>query len=156
MPDETNRRQMFVLYATKRGKREQITRERDRKLAEFWIGAEFYVKQGYKEFEIVEEFDYHSPEPWSVSIRSGPDDSYITVTSADGEEVTAAQAQGGDCYDCGGVPDISDLDARRIVACVNFCRGEKTEDLLRWGTYEERLRDYVDDAVQEALEAAER
>ena len=59
----------------------------------------------------------HTPEPWKVN-QDGCGDLFISGSNA--EHVT----------DCGGVDDDTFIaNARRIVACVNACKGLSTERL---------------------------
>lgn len=68
----------------------------------------------------------HSPEPWKLY-----EDAHI-VGVEDHERVIA---------DCGPETDVRcRANARRIVACVNFCAGVSTEDLERLKACEEYFR----------------
>lgn len=60
----------------------------------------------------------HSPEPWKVRTLQGD----VGIDDADGLGILGCNSL--------DLPYVQDPeDARRIVACVNFCRDIPTEDL---------------------------
>ena len=63
----------------------------------------------------------HSPEPWSPSNRDTGMSStvYRTILGSDDELVASIYTS-----------DEQEGNLERIVACVNFCRGVSTEDLV--------------------------
>lgn len=63
----------------------------------------------------------HSPEPWSIT-----DGNDLVDCSGSCLEARIEEERQGE-FHCG----LSMDDMERIVACVNFCRGHKTEDLMR-------------------------
>ncbi len=66
----------------------------------------------------------HTPEPWMVG---GPDNSAATlITATGGDWVTKPEIVS--CPHC-ALHQLTDANARRIVACVNACAGEETETL---------------------------
>jgi hypothetical protein len=67
----------------------------------------------------------HSPEPWSVGTTDEGGERYTTLFSG-GDPIAVSRSAG---YGGETVIDISDEDLRRIVACVNACRGIPTEVL---------------------------
>jgi len=75
----------------------------------------------------------HSPEPWKHETRrhDGTYDNYEAIIDAAGEEVVVV---GNENYEDGSYPNMLPEDARRIVACVNACRGYDTTALELWGT----------------------
>ena len=75
----------------------------------------------------------HSPEPWHVSglddDGEGHDCYYIQVDEVQADEFSAVAMTSEWCV----VKDIEQAkaNAERIVACVNFCAGMSTEDLVQ-------------------------
>lgn len=69
----------------------------------------------------------HSPEPWKVIPYSGPAPNFrlFGITSADGKTLYAGVS--------GQTVEQAIANLERIVACVNFCRGISTEDLIHYG-----------------------
>lgn len=67
--------------------------------------------------------DKHTPEPWHVGVDKGyggcPD---ITVCSSSGPVISSSADICGSSY-----VEITEEDARRIIACVNACKGIPTE-----------------------------
>jgi hypothetical protein len=72
----------------------------------------------------------HSPEPWRLISAEGEPVSPEESVDFDGV-VTACDANGAnleaDPYD-----GVGEADWRRIVACVNICKGIPTEELEAW------------------------
>jgi hypothetical protein len=72
----------------------------------------------------------YSPEPWRLEDRKDSDyDKYVTILDANNVEVIEGGLSGEDCCACSGHPAMLQIDAERIVACVNACRGIPTEVL---------------------------
>ena len=59
----------------------------------------------------------HSPEPWTLEIEG----SLFPARDAEGEGVFADE-----------IGPMDEADARRIVACVNFCRNLDTDWLEKY------------------------
>jgi hypothetical protein len=75
----------------------------------------------------------HSPEPWRIEDRKDSDyDKYVTILDANNVEVIEGGLSGEDCCACAGHPAMLPIDAERIVACVNACRGIPTEELAKY------------------------
>jgi len=65
----------------------------------------------------------HTPEPWKIN-RQGICLDGVGIDTEDDSVVEVA------CSDCTGDDErLSEVNARRIVACVNACRGIPTEAL---------------------------
>lgn len=63
----------------------------------------------------------HTPEPWNID----PQGTAIYVTFVDGYENEIL-----DCWTAGRIDvDMAKANARRIVACVNACKGLETDDI---------------------------
>jgi len=64
----------------------------------------------------------HSPEPWVIESNYYKDDEdeYHDIVYFGGDHVISKYTA------------VSEPDARRIVACVNFLRGVPTEVIERW------------------------
>ena len=65
----------------------------------------------------------HTPEPWSV------DGTSVYIHDAEGR--TVAKTTGNLKHYRDGDRWQEEANARRIVACVNFCEGRTTEELER-------------------------
>ncbi len=63
----------------------------------------------------------HTPEPWSVV---GPVDDGLTVVKIAGPEGWLGVAQA-----FGDTVEEAEENARRIVACVNYCEGMSNDEL---------------------------
>jgi hypothetical protein len=68
----------------------------------------------------------HTPEPWAVSDYVSDNDGCLesVITALDGSANVAVALDFGD-----NIPFMRGANARRIVACVNACRGYTTEQL---------------------------
>jgi hypothetical protein len=63
----------------------------------------------------------HTPEPWRVSV----DGEAVVIPCGNGEATVA------DCFDADreGFPATRKANARRIIACVNYCKGKTNAQL---------------------------
>jgi hypothetical protein len=69
----------------------------------------------------------HAPEPWKIGEWSG---TVIGKSTHEGPHVAIGTGDGGIIALCGPVSEPqSTEDARRIIACVNACKGIPTEEL---------------------------
>lgn len=77
----------------------------------------------------------HTPEPWKVSLEDSTPE-WSVITAAGGRVVANINEETGPEL-IAGVPVMrvvpGELNARRIVACVNACRGLPTDELEQKG-----------------------
>ena len=76
----------------------------------------------------------HNPNPWAVAKRKIGGTTVLGIVDSDGKPV-----------------QFDSETMRRIVACVNFCRGVPTETLIR----EESIVKYIRDATIQVERNAE-